>query len=335
MPVCSADSVERLVVDDGVRRADASEQLRAADLGRPPPSQIGPILLIDNGMRTGQTMAAAIRAVRTMSPGRIVAATPVGTASAVGAGRRAGRRVALPGDASDSRQRGNGVSTVRRSRRRSDPRSASIGCDRSSRRVCVLKVTAMDLAALTYETAKALEGTAFQIELPDGTVVPMKLDEVLLYETRQRRRPRGRMPRREPFSLYFLGPVSPILPQAMYTFRGETVTLREAVHRPRRSGRRRDGIRSGIYLSASDAVAALGRPLHQVVNAVRVDVPESEAIVEPSRGVEVLDVDGHRFRVAAASARISSISIRPMPRPRNSGSSAMSVIRMSSSPRSM
>ena len=34
-------------------------------------------------MRTGRTMAAAIRAVRTMNPGRIVAATPVGTASAV------------------------------------------------------------------------------------------------------------------------------------------------------------------------------------------------------------------------------------------------------------
>ena len=83
----------------------------------------------------------------------------------------------------------------------------------------------MDLATLTYETAKALEGTAFQVELPDGTVVPMKLDEVLLFETRQRRRPRGHTPRREPFSLYFVGPVSPILPQAMYTFRGDTHTI--------------------------------------------------------------------------------------------------------------
>ena len=83
----------------------------------------------------------------------------------------------------------------------------------------------MDLAALTYETAKALEGTAFQVELPDGNVVPMTLDEVLPYESRQRRRPRGTTPRREPFSVYFLGPVSPILPQAMYTFRGETQTI--------------------------------------------------------------------------------------------------------------
>ena len=83
----------------------------------------------------------------------------------------------------------------------------------------------MDLAALTYETAKALEGTEFQVELPDGTAVPMKLEEVLPYETRQRRRARGKTPRRDPFSVYFLGPVSPILPQAMYTFRGETETI--------------------------------------------------------------------------------------------------------------
>jgi hypothetical protein len=83
----------------------------------------------------------------------------------------------------------------------------------------------MDLAALTYETAKPLEGTAFQVELPDGTVVPMTLEEVLQNETRQRRRPRGHTPRREPFSLYFVGPASPVLPQAMYTFRGDTHTI--------------------------------------------------------------------------------------------------------------
>ena len=83
----------------------------------------------------------------------------------------------------------------------------------------------MDLATLTYETAKALEGTEFKIELPDGTIVPMKLDEVLLYETRQRRRTRGPAPRREPFSLYFVGPPQPILPQAIYTLRGETATF--------------------------------------------------------------------------------------------------------------
>ena len=83
----------------------------------------------------------------------------------------------------------------------------------------------MDLAALTYETAKALEGTSFQIDLPDGTAIPVKLDEVLLYESRQRRRSRGAAPRREPFSMYFIGPPQPVLPQAIYTLRGETETF--------------------------------------------------------------------------------------------------------------
>lgn len=83
----------------------------------------------------------------------------------------------------------------------------------------------MDLAALTYETAKTLEGTSFDVELPDGTVVPLTLEEALPYESRQRRPTRGKAPRRAPFSLYFVGPASPLLPQAMYTFRGQTETL--------------------------------------------------------------------------------------------------------------
>ena len=83
----------------------------------------------------------------------------------------------------------------------------------------------MDLSALTYETAKQLEGTTFDVELPDGTSVSMTLEEVLRYETRQRRTVRAKAPRREPFSIYFAGPHSPILPQAIYTLRGETVTF--------------------------------------------------------------------------------------------------------------
>ncbi len=35
----------------------------------------------------------------------------------------------------------------------------------------------------------------------------------------------GKTPRREPFALYFLGPPSPILPQAIYTLRGDAVTF--------------------------------------------------------------------------------------------------------------
>ena len=123
------------------------------------------------------------------------------------------------------------------------------------------KKTSMDLSELTYETAKALEGTAFRVELPDGTGVPMTLHEVLRYETRQRRRSRGTPPRREPFSLYFVGPVNPILPQAMYTFRADTADVRAAVHRSRRSGRRRDGIRGGLHLALT-VHRQLGPPLH-------------------------------------------------------------------------
>ncbi len=40
----------------------------------------------------------------------------------------------------------------------------------------------MNLAELTCDKAKALEGTAFRVELPDGTSVSMSLKEVLPYE---------------------------------------------------------------------------------------------------------------------------------------------------------
>ena len=83
----------------------------------------------------------------------------------------------------------------------------------------------MDLAELTFGKAKTLEGTIFRVELPDGESLSLKLDEVLPYESRQRRRTRGTTPKRDPFSLYFLGPVQPILPQAIYTFRSEATTF--------------------------------------------------------------------------------------------------------------
>ena len=77
-----AGSVERLVVDEGV----GALRVRAAACRGPRPAiriASRTIVLIDNGMRTGRTMAAAIHAVRTMNPARIIAATPVGTAPAV------------------------------------------------------------------------------------------------------------------------------------------------------------------------------------------------------------------------------------------------------------
>ena len=58
----------------------------------------------------------------------------------------------------------------------------------------------MDLASLTYDTAKALEGTVFRVELRDGTNVALTLEEVTKPEAPQRRRTRtAATPRREPF----------------------------------------------------------------------------------------------------------------------------------------
>ena len=79
----SHGSVETCVIDDGVRALTARA---AACRGARPAADVRgrTIVLIDNGMRTGQTMAAAIRTLRAMSPKRIVAATPVASAPAVG-----------------------------------------------------------------------------------------------------------------------------------------------------------------------------------------------------------------------------------------------------------
>lgn len=84
----------------------------------------------------------------------------------------------------------------------------------------------MDLAELTIETAKPLAGTVFEVSLPDGGTTKMTLDDALTLDVRQRRRGRGApVPKREPFSLYFLGDPSFVLPQGMYDFRSENVTL--------------------------------------------------------------------------------------------------------------
>ena len=77
-----AGSPERAFLDDALSALTARE---AVCRGTRPPARIATrsVLLIDNGMRTGRTMAAAIRAVRSMDPGRVIAATPVGAESAV------------------------------------------------------------------------------------------------------------------------------------------------------------------------------------------------------------------------------------------------------------
>jgi hypothetical protein len=81
----------------------------------------------------------------------------------------------------------------------------------------------MQLGELTLEVVKPLEGTTFEVSLPDGKTTTMKLEQALAYEVQQRR-PR-RAPRRIPFSLFFLGDASLLLPQGMYSFRSEALTL--------------------------------------------------------------------------------------------------------------
>jgi len=77
-----AGSPERIFVDDALSGLAAREALCRG--GRPPARLTDrTVVLIDNGMRTGQTMATAIRAVRTMHPRRLVVGTPAGTPSSV------------------------------------------------------------------------------------------------------------------------------------------------------------------------------------------------------------------------------------------------------------
>ena len=101
-----AGSPERAFVDDALPALAARE---AVCRGTRAPARIAErtVLLVDNGMRTGQTMAVAIGAVRTMNAGRMIAAAPVGPlrlCALVGRGRSALRR-----DARRPRQRRNGV----------------------------------------------------------------------------------------------------------------------------------------------------------------------------------------------------------------------------------
>jgi hypothetical protein len=84
----------------------------------------------------------------------------------------------------------------------------------------------VNLADLTLEIVKPMIGTAFELAQPGGAPLTMTLADALPFETHARRSARtASTPRRVPFSLYFLGPPAPILPQAMYTLRHERFTL--------------------------------------------------------------------------------------------------------------
>ena len=84
----------------------------------------------------------------------------------------------------------------------------------------------MDLASLTYDVAKGLEGSTFRVELANGAAVSMRLDVVRSFASRGRTPSgAGHTPGRDPFALHFLGPRSPILPQAIYAFISDAARL--------------------------------------------------------------------------------------------------------------
>ena len=81
----------------------------------------------------------------------------------------------------------------------------------------------IDLASFTIESAQALLDKVFTIT-SDGQELELKLFEAAPIEVRARRR--GKVPTtRAPFSLFFLGPRDPILPQGTYDLRGEEGTF--------------------------------------------------------------------------------------------------------------
>jgi len=83
----------------------------------------------------------------------------------------------------------------------------------------------MNLDEITLETAQPLVNTVFQVIVDEGTTIEMKLVDALSFEM-PRRPVRGtRQPKRAAFSLYFLGPREPMLPQRMYDFRSAGIEL--------------------------------------------------------------------------------------------------------------
>ncbi|KUI33398.1 phosphoribosyl transferase [Mycobacterium sp. IS-1496] len=88
--VINEQLVTRLnITEEALRRAIERETLElrrretAYRQGRPPPELAGAtVVLTDDGIATGASMLAAVRAVRASQPARVVVAVPVGPASA-------------------------------------------------------------------------------------------------------------------------------------------------------------------------------------------------------------------------------------------------------------
>src|SRR2546421_3935184 len=72
----------------------------------------------------------------------------------------------------------------------------------------------IDLGTFTVDDAQRFVDKVFAVSV-DGTEVQLKLIEASAIEIRARRR--SPSPKRPPFSVFFLGPRDPVLPQAPYT----------------------------------------------------------------------------------------------------------------------
>lgn len=82
--------------------------------------------------------------------------------------------------------------------------------------------TSIHLGEFTLDDAQALVNTVFTVSA-DGNDYQLKLFEAAAIELRARRK--SQLPKRAPFSVYFLGPREPILPQGTYTLRSDATLI--------------------------------------------------------------------------------------------------------------
>lgn len=90
----SPDVIDRVTRDEQEEIARRERAYR----GDRPPLDVArrTVLLVDDGLATGSTMHAAVQAVRTLGPARIIVAVPVGSREACAALRRVADEVVCP-----------------------------------------------------------------------------------------------------------------------------------------------------------------------------------------------------------------------------------------------